>query len=404
VQFVCRVGTADGRVLTQVQEGGNEATLRRELERQGLHVFEIRPRGFSLSFSLPGSKSRRKPLKGQDFLAFNQELAALLRAGLPLLQSLDLMLERQDDPNFRDILTEVRDQVKSGTELSEAFAGFGPLFPSLYASTLKAGERSGELEQVLRRFIRYQQLVLDAQKKLVSALVYPAVLIGLSLVMILVLAIYVVPNFQNFYAELDAELPAITQATLAISFFLRDNFLWLAGGTALGVVALGYWRQTPKGRVTLDRWRLQIPLVGVIFHQFALAEFCRSLSTLLTGGIPLLSALDTAIEAVANAFVSHRLTPAIDDVRQGESFYAALEKTGVVPSMAIDMVKVGESTGMLDEMLSNVADYLDDQVEMRTQRLLSLLEPILMIIMGGLVSLLLISIYLPMFSALQQIR
>lgn len=405
MQFVCRVGTPDGRVLTEIQEGGNEATLRRELERQGLHVFDVKPRGVSFKLSLPGkAKGRRRPLKGQEFLAFNQELAALLRAGLPLLQSLDLMLERMEDANFRDILTEIRDRVKSGAELSEAFASFGDLFPPLYASTLKAGERSGELEQVLRRFIRYQKLVLDARKKLVSALVYPAVLIGLSIVMILVLAVYVVPRFSKFYEDLDAQLPLITRMTLAVSFFLRDNILWIVLGVTAAVLGLRSWAKTPEGRLAIDHFRLRLPLVGKIFHQFSLSEFCRSLATLLTGGIPLLSALDIAIGAVANAFVRHRLLPTIDDVRQGQAFYHALERSTVVPAMAVDMVKVGESTGQLDEMLASVADYFDDQVETRTQRLLSLLEPIMLIVMGVLVSGLLISIYLPMFGALQQIK
>lgn len=405
MQFVCRVGTSDGRVLTEIQDGGNAATLRRELERQGLHVFEIKPRGFSFNFSLPGGKTgRRRALKGPDFLAFNQELAALLRAGLPLLQSLDLMLERMEDANFRDILTEVRDQVKSGAELSEAFARFGDIFPPLYASTLKAGERSGELEQVLRRFIRYQKLVLDARKKLISALVYPAVLIGLSIAMIVVLSVFVVPRFSKFYEELDAELPAITRLTLSVSLFLRNNIVWIVLGIAAAVFAFRSWAQTPAGRLAIDRFRLRLPLVGKIFHYFSLSEFCRSLSTLLTGGIPLLAALDIATSAVSNAFVRHRLLPALDDVREGQAFYHALERSAVVPAMAVDMVKVGESTGQLDEMLASVGDYFDDQVDTRTQRLLSLLEPIMLIVMGVLVSGLLISIYLPMFGALQQIK
>ena len=404
MQFVCRYGTPDGRILTQIQTGSDAATVRRELERQGFHIFEVRPRGLPLEIRLPFfGKKRQKRIGPQEFLAFNQELAALLRAGLPLLQSLDLMLERMEEPNLRLVLSDIRDRVASGEELSEAFASYGDLFPPLYASTLKAGERSGELESVLRRFIRYLRLVLDARKRVISALVYPAVLIGLSLAMLAVLAIYVVPKFSSFYSELDAELPLITQITMAISFWLRDHILWILFVIVATVVGLRYWMRTDKGREAIDRLRLRIPLVGIIFHYFALGEFCRSLATLIAGGIPLLSALETAVSAVGNAFIAGRLRPSIAEVREGQAFYESIERTGTFPNISIDMIKVGEATGSLEEMLNSVADYLDERVETRMQRLLSLVEPVMLIVMGIIVSLLLISIYLPMFGAFTQV-
>ena len=329
--------------------------------------------------------------------------AALLRAGLPLLQALDLMLERIEEPHLRQVLTEIRDQVKSGVELSDAFAGFGDMFPPLYASTLKAGERSGELESVIRRFIRYLRLVSTARKKVVSALIYPSVLIGLSIGMLAVLAIYVVPSFSKFYRDLDAELPAITQVTLAVSFWLRDHYLFLFGGLFVLAVALGNWRRTEAGRLFFDRLRLRIPIVGDIFLYFSLSEFSRSLSTLLAGGIPLVSALGTAVSAVGNRHVSDAIAPVIDEVRQGQAFNDALDRTNVFPNLAIDMIKVGEATGSLDDMLNSVSDYFDETVETRVQRLLTLVEPIMLIVMGVLVALLLISIYLPMFGALSQV-
>jgi type IV pilus assembly protein PilC len=402
MQFVCRLGTPDGRVLTQIEDGRDVGVLRRELERQGFHIFDIKPRGFGLP-SLKGRGTKHHKLNAEDFLAFNQELAALLRAGLPLMQSLDLKLERMEDENFRSLLTEIRDKVRSGYELSEAFASFGDLFPPLYAATLKAGERSGELEQVLRRFIRFQRLVLSTHKRVVSALVYPVVLILLSAVMMTVMAVVVVPRFSLFYADLGAELPALTQLVLGISFFMRDNLHWFALAIGGSVFAWKRWVRTDAGRTTVDGWKLRIPLVGQIFLQFSLAEFCRSLATLLAGGIPLLQGLETAGEAVSNVFVRKRVMPAADAVRQGGAFYDALDKTGIVPPMAIDMIKVGEATGSLDEMLQSVADHFDEKVEVRTQRLLSLVEPIMMIVMGVLIAILLVSIYLPMFSVLSKV-
>ncbi len=402
MQFVCRYGTPDGRILTEVQQGTDETAVRRELERQGLHIFEVRPRGVPISLNLPfGRRKKRMPLP--EFLAFNQELAALLRAGLPLLQALELMLERMEASHLRDVLTEIRDQVKSGAELSDAFANFGDMFPPLYSSTLKAGERSGELEQVIRRFIRYLRLLINARKRVVSALVYPAVLIGLSISMLAILAIYVVPSFSRFYRDLGADLPKITQVTLAVSFWLRDNIYWLVGALVVGTVAAKRWAQTPAGRLFFDRMRLRIPLVGDIFHQFALSEFCRSLATLIAGGLPLISGLEIATNAVSNAYVGQRLEPSIDEVRQGQAFHDALDRTEIFPRLSIDMIKVGEATGSLDEMLTSVSDYFDENVETKVQRLLTLVEPIMLIVMGVIISLLLISIYLPMFGALGQV-
>ncbi|MCP3961029.1 MAG: type II secretion system F family protein [bacterium] len=402
MQFVCRYGTPDGRIMSQVQQGNDESAVRRELERQGFHIFEVRPRGVPFQIKMPWS-GRRKRMPLDEFMAFNQELAALLRAGLPLMQSLDLMLERMEDSHLADVLGEIRDRVKSGEELSEAFASFGDLFPPLYAASLKAGERSGELESVLRRFIRYLKLLISARKRVVSALVYPMVLIGLSFAMMAIMAIYVVPSFSRFYSDLDAELPAITQITLAVSFWLRDNVLWLLGFLVIGGFLLKRWGATDAGRKALDHLRLQIPLVGGIFHQFALSEFCRSLSTLVAGGIPLVSGLETATGAVGNFYIGEKIRPCIDEVRQGQAFHDALDRAEVFPKISIDMIKVGEATGSLDEMLSSVSDFFDERVETKVQRLLTLVEPIMLIVMGAIIALLLISIYLPMFGAMNQV-
>ncbi|QQR74319.1 MAG: type II secretion system F family protein [Holophagales bacterium] len=403
MQFVCRVGTADGRVVRETHEARDEALLRHELERRGLQVFSVEKR---LGLRLPwrGGAPRRRRISSQSLMVFNQELAALLRAGLPLMQALDLMLERLKDAEFRGVLTEVRDKVKSGVELSDAFASFGDVFPPLYASTLKAGERTGELEQVLRRFVRYLQLVLAARKRVVSALVYPAVLVGLSVALIFVMAIFVLPRFTIFYESMDVRLPLLTRMTIGFSVFLRQNLLWLALGVAAAVVAARRWLRTPEGRVTADRIRLRLPFLGPVFHRFALAEFCRSLATLLAGGMPLVPSLEIANAAIGNLWVRAKVKPAVQQVREGRPFYAALEDTTIFTDMSIDMVKVGEATGALDAMLSNVADFLDDEVETRMQRILSLIEPLMLVFMGVIVALLLVSVYLPMFEILGQIK
>ncbi|HEX9944014.1 MAG TPA: type II secretion system F family protein [Thermoanaerobaculia bacterium] len=397
MQFICRVGTPDGRVLEEVFTASDETALRSDLGKRGYHLFEVRRRGVAPRLAVP-TFGRRRRIPVQEFLVFNQELAALLRAGLPLLQTLDLMLERMHNQHFRSVLADVRDRVKSGSDLSEAFAAYGDLFPRLYPSSLKAGERSGELELVIRRFIRYMRLVLEARRRVISALVYPIVLVCLSIAMIAVMAIYVVPRFMGFFSELGTDLPLITRVVLAISTFASRNWVLLLAAIVLGTIAFRSWARTDAGRLAMDRLRLRIPLLGAVFHRFALSEFCRSLSTLLAGGIPLVPAFETAISSVGNAFVRERLDPTVQMVREGKPFYAALEKSAVFTEMSIDMVKVGEATGSLDEMLSSVADFLDEQVETRMQRLLSLVEPLMLVFMGIIIAILLISIYLPMFS------
>lgn len=407
MEFVCRIGTPDGRVERVVRAARDERSLREELEREGLHVF-----GIQRAVPLPGLDGllaavglrRRKKVTLRTLLVFNQELAALLKAGLPLLQGLNLMLERMKDPVFREVLVQVRDKVKSGVELSDAFASFGDLFPPLYASTLKAGERTGELEQVIRRFIRYLRLVLEARKRVFSALVYPAVLVGLAFAMLFVMAVFVVPRFTVFYDAMDLQLPFLTRVTVGVSVFLRDNLLLLGVGVVAGLGAYARWRRTATGRFAIDRARLRLPFLGPVLHRFAIGEFCRSLSTLLAGGMPLVPALEISVRAVSNAYVRARLMPTLQAVREGQALHAALEATEVFEDLAIDMVKVGEATGALDQMLSSVADFLDEEVEVRMQRILSLIEPLMLIFMGLIVALLLLSVYLPLFSALGNVR
>ena len=399
MQFVCRVGTPDGRVIEEVLTASDESSLRSELAKRGLHVFEVRRRGLSRGLSAGGSR-RRKRIPTQEFVVFNQELAALLKAGLPLLQALDLMLERMANPHFRGVLTEIRDRVKSGEDLSEAFAAYGELFPRLYPATLKAGERSGELEQVIRRFLRYQKLVLDARRRVVSALVYPAVLVCLSIAMIIVMAVFVVPKFRVFFDNLDVDLPLITRMVLAVSSFANRNWpilLVLILGT---VFSFRSWNRTESGGMTVDRFRLKLPFLGPVLHRFALAEYCRSLATLLTGGIPLVPAFEIAVTSVGNRWVRSKMEPTIQMVREGKPFHIALESSGVFLDMSIDMIKVGEATGSLDDMLGAVADFLDEQIETRMQRILSLIEPMMLIFMGIMIAIILVSIYLPMFSVL----
>ena len=293
---------------------------------------------------------------------------------------------------------------KSGSELSAAFEAHAEHFPRLYPSSLKAGERSGDLEKVIRRFVRYLQLVLEARKRVVSALIYPAVLVCLSAAMIVVMTVYVVPKFAVFYQDLEAELPLITRVTLGTGNFLRENWLLIVSAIVGGWLALRAWIATPAGRVGIDRLKLRIPIIGPVLHRFGISEFTRSLATLLDGGLPLVPSLEIAVGAVGNAYLRERLQPTVQRVREGKALHASLEQSRVMEDLAIDMVKVGETTGALGTMLTSVSDFLDQEVEIRMGRLLTLVEPLMLVFMGIIIALLLISVYLPMFSVLGQVK
>lgn len=404
MQFICRLGTPDGQIVEQVHEATDEVSLRKELAGQGLQLFEVRRKGLAGRVPMPTWRRAKRKLPPRELMIFNQELAALLRSGLPVLQALDLMLSRQRDPEFRRVVSQLRERVSSGEDLSKAVGDFGDLFPPLYAATLKAGERSGEMEQVIRRFVRYLGLVLETRKRIVSALVYPIALIGLSVGLIVVMTVYVLPKFTDFFANLQVELPLLTRITMGTSLFVRDNFpLILFAVVAIGIAVTQYSR-SQAGALALSRWKLKLPFLGGIFHQSAVSEFGRSLSTLLTGGIPLVSSLEVAIGAVSNPYLRHRLHPVIAQVREGQALADSLEASGVVSEIVVDLVQVGEATGELDGMLSDMSDFLDEEVEVRLERVLTLLEPVMMILMGLIVATLLISVYLPIFSLLGQVQ
>ncbi|MGD2115796.1 MAG: type II secretion system F family protein [Acidobacteriota bacterium] len=401
MQFVARIGTADGRVLEENHAATDAAALRSELEKRGLHVFEVRRRGLGSRLALFGGR-RGKQIDAQKFLAFNQELAALLRAGLPLLQALDLVVDRMEQSPFRTILENIRERIRTGEDLSSAFTAHQQRFPRLYPSILKAGERSGDLETVIRRFIRYEKLVLDARKRVISALIYPAVLVGLSIAMLLIMMTFVVPKFREFFAGADVKLPLITRVMVGLGVAIQSNWLLLLIVVGVGGTLFWRWKDTRSGRRTLDRIRVSLPVLGPVLHRFSLSEFCRSLATLLSGGMPLVPSLEIAVAAVGNAHIRDRLEPTIQEVREGEAFYETLERSGVFTDLAIDMVQVGEATGALDEMLSNVSDFLDEQVETRMQRILTLIEPAMLVFMGIVIGVILVALYLPLFSALSQ--
>jgi type IV pilus assembly protein PilC len=393
-EFIVRVGTPDGEIVERHVQAHSVSAAQDELRRQGLHIFETKRGTFSLADILPRS---RRVISTERFLTFNQELLALVRAGLPIIQSFDIMLERQKNPRFREVLIDIRDKIKSGIALSDAFASYGDQFPAIYSTSLRAGERSGDLEGVLRRFLRYQKIIVNLRKRVTGALVYPAVLITLSTVMVFIMLTYVIPRFAEFYTGFGAELPFFTRFMIAFATGLRENLLYVGIGIIGGTFFFRRWVRTGGGRVIWDRWKLKIPLAGGILHRFAIMQFTQSLGTLLAGGTPMVPAIEIGSQSVTNQEVSQKISGIVQQVRQGEPLWRSLESTGVVSDLAVEMIKVGESTGALTEMLSNVSEFYDEEIEARLGRIVAAIEPIILVFMGGVIAVLLYAFYLPLF-------
>lgn len=401
-EFRVKAGWPDGSVAEQSVVAADLGAARLEVERRGGHVFEVRRKGFSLAGAKAKAKGGR--VKMADFLIFNQELIALLKAGLPVVRSFEILLERQKNPVLRRVLTDVRERVNSGSSISEAFAEEGDLFPRLYWTSLKAGEKSGEIEAVLRRYLKYQKTVITLTRKVVSTLVYPVILIALSGVLIAILMTFVIPRFTEFFADFNAELPLLTVVVLGIATFLRQNFLILAAGLGGAGFVAWRWFQTSAGRVWLDGAILKLPVVGGIFRRFAITQFTRSLGTLLGGGTPLVPALENAADAIGNRSVSRKVASVVPRVREGRELWKALEATGIFTDLTIEMIKVGESSGALEEMLAAVSEFYDEEIDLLLARVISFVEPAILVIMGGVIVTILLSVYLPMFRLMSAIK
>jgi type IV pilus assembly protein PilC len=395
MEFRCRLGTPSGEIVEGVYVAQSEAHLRRELEEKGLHVLTLRPRGVSL----PGlSLAPRKPkIQRHEFLVFNQELATLLKAGMPLVQSLDILRARLANPVFKAVLDDVHEKVRSGTALSDAFQAHGDLFPSVYTASLMAGERAGNLDAVLRRYVAYAKVVDTVRKKTISALVYPAILVGLAVVLVAIIVIQVIPTFSGFYASFNAELPLSTRIIVAVSNVVRANLLLIVLSLVASAVAFYAWIKQPGQRARFDRALMKLPWIGGSVHKFATAQLARTLATLLGGGIPLVNALEIASRSTGNRYMGQEMSLVAQRVREGQGFAATLLDRNVVPDVAIKMIEVGESTGALQEMLNSLADFYDEEIETDVGRFVTVIEPALLIVMGVVIAAIVLALYLPLF-------
>lgn len=396
-EYALKIANARGEIRQQVMEAASEHELRERLTQQGFLVYSIRQREGLGALSGGFSGQRRKKLDMEKFLIFNQQFNTLFRAGLPILKALDLLAERLTDRKLSPVITEVRDEVKRGTLLSEAFRRQG-IFPPIYVTSVMAGEKSGALGEVLERYVAYQRLALAVRKKILLSLLYPSILIVLVSLLVVFLVTFVVPRFASLYQTTNAELPVLTAWLIAFGTSAQESIVVAVVALVGGIVGTRVYLRTEAGRIMADRIKMRLPVVSEIWTKYQVAQISRLLSTLLTGGIPLVQGLETAAQSIGSPLLRDALDRSRQMVREGQSLSSAFAKTGIVPPLAIDMMEVGESTGALPAMLSSVAEFYEDDVNTRMQAALSLIEPAIMIFMGCFVAFVLLALYLPIFS------
>ena len=394
MEFDCRYSKPNGDVVREVFVGQTVEEIQDRVREQGCLALSVKPRIWSLP-SL--GRAKTKHFTPQDFIAFNQQFVALIRAGLPILRSLDLLRTRITNPSLRSHIEKVRDRVYTGISLSDALEEEG-VFPRVYTASIFAGERSGNLEEVIQRYVHYEKTILTATKKFRNSLIYPAFLVVLSIVMVGVILGYVIPRFAELYEGLNAGLPLPTQVLIAVSATIQGG-LFLGIPLVVGLIIIfRMWTGSVRGRIWIDDFKLRMPILGTIWSMFAIAQLARTLSTLLSGGIPLVSALEVAHESSGNRVVADAIAVGTTRVREGMSLADSLETTRRFPDLALEMIQVGEQTGALPDMLNHVADFYDEDLDLRLTALLAWVEPVILIFVAAFVAAILISLYLPIFS------
>lgn len=395
-EFLYKVADERGQVTVQVESANSEAELRQRLEEKGLFIYSIRSRALrGISWRPAGPRRRR--LSRNEFLLFNQQFVTLLRAGLPILRALDLLADRATRPVLRAVLDDIRQRLRGGASLSDAFRAQG-IFSEVYTSSLLAGERSGNLPGVLDQYISFMKTTNTVRGRLRAALVYPTLLLVVAGGVLTFVILYVIPRFDELYTEMNAALPALTVAVISLARNIRGSVLVLALGVGAVLGTLWAVTRTEAGAQAFDRARMKVPLLGDILLKFRLAQFSRTLSTLLAGGIPLVPSLEVSAGAMESPLLRHTIGTAARRVKEGQSLHASLAGTGIVPDMVTEMIEVGENTGALPQMLNSVAEFYEEELNTRLTTLLALLEPVLLLGVAGVIAVMLIALYLPIFS------
>lgn len=399
-EFTCRLGTPTGEIVTRLVEAAAAADARVQLERDGYKVFAVTPVGGALGVFRSGNSSKGK-VKQADFLLFNQQFSALLRAGIPVLQAVGLLKSRSQSANLRTVLADVEEKIKNGQPLSEAFEAQG-IFPKIYTASILSGEKSGALDDVLMRFVEYLKRSVGVARKLRGALAYPAFLLIAAVFMVAFLTLYIVPRMSDLFRNLSASrgLPTITLAVLWLSNTLAANVWWILPLVIIAGLALFVWLRSDSGRLILHKFLLKLPVAGTLIRQMATAQLARSLSTLLAGGITVPDSWEIASQALNNLELRRKSQTVLPMIREGRGFTESLQQADWIPELGLDMIGIGERSGSLREMLDEVAGFYDAEAEVKLEQLTTLLEPLILIVMAAIVLSILLAIYLPIIQTI----
>jgi type IV pilus assembly protein PilC len=392
-KYFCKICTSSGQVLEREFEADSPDALQRSLDADGFCLLKLKER----RFSMPATFGRRSRMSATQFISFNQELLVLLRAGLPILHVLESLQENLEKGPLHEVLHKIRDDVKGGRRLSDAFGDYPQFFPPLYLASLRAGEQTGDLPVTLQRFLDYFKRMEAIRGRVKAALFYPSLLLLAVAALLLFMMIFVIPRFSRIYADANVQLPLITRLLIGATDGFMTALPWLVIGLPAAVLGLRFALGTGQGRLWWDRLRLRLPLLGVLMRHYALLNFNRTVATILNSGLPVLAALDLAGRTLTNRELEQRLGQVVEAVRQGGKLSVACREAAFLPPMAVRLVAAGESAGALQEMLSELAGYLEDDVDRRLQRLTTMIEPLVMIFMGLVIGGLVVAMYLPIF-------
>lgn len=392
--FTCKIGSADGRILEKEFESASADILKQSLVSQGFFVFSVSKKPFQFLWKRGVS---RKRIDTKALITFNQEFLVLIKSGLPIIQAFDTILERIDKGRLADVLEIIRDDIKGGSSLSDAFERHPSAFSHLYIASIRAGERTGDLPQTIRRYITFLKKTEGFRKKVLTALFYPAILLTVAFIAITLLLVYVVPTFSQVYADAGSRLPLPTLILINFTAVLKRYFLVLVGFVFLVMYVFRRWIATSSGRYAVDAFTLKIPAIGDIFSKYAIVSFTRTLATIIESGIPIVESLKMSLGTLNNKVLESRLALAIRRVEEGVSLSVAIDGARLMPSLALRMISVGESTGSLEEMLESIAEYFEEELDQRLHLLSTAIEPAIMVIMGVVIGTIIVTMYLPIF-------
>lgn len=392
--YTCKLGSSDGKVVVKEFEAISSETLRQSLEGKGFFVFEVKKKPFQF---LLNKGITRKKVSNKELLTFNQELLVLIKAGLPIIQAFDTILERAGQGKLPEILRDIREDIKGGTGLSDAFEKYPAAFSHLYIASIRAGEKTGDLPLTIRRYINFIKRTEILRKKVISSLFYPAILVTVAIVAVTILLIYVVPTFSKIYADSGSLLPVPTQMLITITNFLKRYFLLFIGVLFVLLSMFRRWSATESGRFTVDSMKLRLPFFGKVFTKYSVSGFTRTFATVLGSGIPIVESLKMSVGTLNNKLLERKLLEAVVKVEEGTSLSVALESVKIMPPLAIRMLGVGETTGSLEEMLGDISEYFEDEIEAHLHVITTAIEPAIMIVMGIVVGAIIITMYLPIF-------